>query len=297
MTNVNTLSKNNVQFKNPCLFHTIKASVLGMGNMEFFELYDNLKINHELNENYKYMHGKKGGLYEIKDYFHQDCMIDSSQSDLKAATDLLNLERKLVAKIYPGGGYKTCFENELRASEQLGLFHDYLVDDEDRTHIFIREYLDGKILSDFIENHKDLSVSERIHILLNIIEAIDNLHNHHVLHCDLKTSNILIKEDFTIKLFDFGAASVVDNFEEKNYPKYKYHVNYMPPELGKKDFVKPIDQRTDVFFLRNILKKLKLKNITSEIYDLYEKIGEDDPGNRIHLHEIYKIFKNTKIQK
>ncbi|MBT4962860.1 MAG: protein kinase [Francisellaceae bacterium] len=287
-------NKDSKRRKNANLFHTIEASVLGIENMEFFELYDNLKIEQELDENCKYVYGDKGGLYEIKDCFYQDCVIDSSQTDLKAAVDLLNPSRKLVAKIYPGGGYKPCFENEIQASEQLGIFYDYLEDDEDKTHIFIREYVDGKILSDFVHDNKDLSVSERIHVFLNIVAAMDILHHHHVLHCDLKTSNILIKEDFTVELFDFGAASIIDNFAEENYPRYKYYVKYMPPELGRKGFKKPIDQRTDVFFLKSIIRKLKLRNITDDIYRLYKKIGEDDPQNREYLYEIYKAFEATK---
>lgn len=280
--------------KNEHLFHTIESSVLGIENMDFLDLYDELNIEQELDENYKYVYGEKGGLYEIKDYFYEDCEIDSSQTDLKAAVDLLHPEKKLVAKIYPGGGYGPCFLNEISASEKLGIFYDYLEDDDDKTHIFIREYVEGDTLGDFVEKHENMDDEDRFLVLMNVIAAMDNLHHHHVLHCDLKTSNILIKNDLTVELFDFGASSVIENFAKENYPKYKYYVKYMPPELGRKGVKKPIDERTDAFFLKYVIKKLGLRNYSKSIEDLYAVIGNEYPEDRMYLYDIYKAVEKER---
>jgi len=39
-----------------------------------------------------------------------------------------------------------------------------------------------------------------------IAVAMNYLHNQKILHCDLKSQNILVKDDWTIKLCDFGLA-------------------------------------------------------------------------------------------
>ena len=280
--------------KNAHLFGTIESSVLGIDNMDFIELYNQLQVDHDLNENSKYVYGEKGGLYEIKDSFYRDCDITSSQTDLKAAIDLMNPHRKLVAKIYPGGGYKPCFNNEIRAAEQLGMFCDYLEDTDDKTHIFIREYVEGDTLTDFIKAHPNLIDIDKVHIIMNILAAMDQLHKNNVLHCDLKTSNILIKDDYTVELFDFGAASVVQSFDQDNYPKYKYYVKYMPPELGRKGFKKAIEPRTDLFFLRYAMKKFNIKDLSDETRQIYQSISHDDPKDREDLLNIYHQFELIK---
>ena len=47
-------------------------------------------------------------------------------------------------------------------------------------------------------------------ILINILQATKYLHDRKVLHRDLKPSNILLNEDCTIKICDFGMARTID---------------------------------------------------------------------------------------
>jgi len=69
----------------------------------------------------------------------------------------------------------------------------------------IMEYVDG-IAIDLYCTEQQLTPSQRLHLILEVMDALDYAHRHLVLHADLKPANILVTPQGRVKLLDFGIA-------------------------------------------------------------------------------------------
>jgi eukaryotic-like serine/threonine-protein kinase len=85
----------------------------------------------------------------------------------------------------------------------VGVFD--LVDDGDQRYL-VMEYIDGRTLADLVRDQGALPVREAARILAQVAGALTAAHAQHVVHRDVKPSNILVRADGEAKLSDFGIA-------------------------------------------------------------------------------------------
>lgn len=104
------------------------------------------------------------------------------------------------------------FMMEARSIAQFGKAKDivnvYDFFEENNTAYIIMEYVDDLLLQDYMEQHGKVEVQTALKITEAIVEAVKKLHAKGIIHRDISPDNIFIAKDHSIKLFDFGSASL-----------------------------------------------------------------------------------------
>ncbi|OAF66907.1 hypothetical protein A3Q56_05368 [Intoshia linei] len=118
------------------------------------------------------------------------------------------------------------------------------------TRIFIKgsfylvfEYMDHDLLGlleSGMVNFNDMQIAS---IMKQILVGLDYCHKFNYLHRDLKCSNILLNNNGTVKLADFGLARLYDSDHKRRYTNKVITLWYRPPELlfGQEYYNKAID--------------------------------------------------------
>lgn len=75
-------------------------------------------------------------------------------------------------------------------------------------HYLIMEFVNGGSLRDLLDSHKKLIVQRALYIALDLADALTRAHRLEILHRDIKPANVLIADDGTPRLTDFGVARV-----------------------------------------------------------------------------------------
>ncbi|NWY91794.1 PAK1 kinase, partial [Loxia curvirostra] len=87
-----------------------------------------------------------------------------------------------------------------RNPQLINCLDSYLVD---KQFWLVMEYMDGGTLSDVISKTY-LCEDEMAAISQECLRGLDFLHSNHVIHQDVKSGNILLRTDGSVKLADFG---------------------------------------------------------------------------------------------
>jgi serine/threonine-protein kinase len=119
----------------------------------------------------------------------------------------------------------------------------------------VMKYLEGETLYDILGRTRPLPECEALQLASRLCDILEYMHRHNVVHCDLKPGNIIISDDGSPHLIDFGIAkgpSMEPFMFGGSSPKTGTH-EYMAPEQIRGDRV---DARTDVYSLGAVLYEI-----------------------------------------
>ncbi len=140
----------------------------------------------------------------------------------------------------------------------------------------LMEFVKGKSLTEIIKNNT-LDTKSRLHIFVQMCKAIYFIHKNKVLHRDIKPGNVMLTDDLTVKLTDFGLAHIIDAHSSSTENQIVGSPAYMAPEAFSKNDA--LDHHSDIFSLGVVG---------------YELFTGEKPFLGNNVHEIRHSICNTK---
>ena len=197
-----------------------------------------------------------------------------------------------------------------------------IIEDENNFYI-VMEYVPGGELFNYIVKNKRLTENEASFFYSQIIHIIQEIHKHKICHRDLKPENLLLTQNKTIKIIDFGLSNE--------------YIDYLMTPCGSPCYASPEvikgmkysglgidlwasgiilfsmlcgylpfdDKNNDVLFKKILKCKIEFpKNnnviISENAKDLILKILQLEPAKRITLDEIlvhpFLVYGNKKYK-
>ncbi len=115
---------------------------------------------------------------------------------------------------------------------------------DDNAYFLVMEYVGGGSLWDEMQNTKPMSIARVLQIALDLSDALTRAHRLKIIHRDLKPANILIAEDGTPRLTDFGVAQIQDKTRVTRTGTMVGTLAYLAPEALNGE---PTDERADIW--------------------------------------------------
>ncbi len=159
------------------------------------------------------------------------------------------------------------------------------------------EFLDGWTLSEELRRRGGhLPAGDVLEIGIILLDALECLHEHRILHLDLKPGNVMVLKSGTtwnekIRLMDFGLAEIMSEREGTAPPAFGGTLYYMSPEqaLGRS-----LDPRADLFSVGAILFELASGQRAfagkHDLAVLQDMMSGEPPSLREHLPDAPKQF-------
>jgi len=121
----------------------------------------------------------------------------------------------------------------------------------------VMEYVQGEPIDRFCDKHR-LSIEDRIHLFLQVCDALQYAHRNLIVHRDLKPANILVTAAGRAKLLDFGIAKLVDADTASVLAMTRLQDQLLTPEYASPEQVlgQRLTTSSDVYSLGVLLYEL-----------------------------------------
>ena len=143
--------------------------------------------------------------------------------------------------------FRRKFKNESKAIAILihpNIVKVYDVSFGERIQYIVMEHVDGITLKEYITEQGMINWKEAIHFEMQILAALQHAHDKGIIHRDIKPQNIILLQDGSIKVADFGIARFARSETKTMTNGAIGSVHYISPEQAKGDYT---DERADLY--------------------------------------------------
>ena len=208
----------------------------------------------------------------------------------KAVRDDRQYEKQVAIKLLKPGLDTQSLLRRFKAERQIlaQLSHPniaHLLDGgatEDGAPYLVMEYIEGKPIDTYCDELQ-LSVNERLDLFRALCSAVHYVHQHLMVHGDLKGGNVLVTSQGVVKLLDFGIAKLLSPSPGREEPRATTFLA-LTPEYASPEQVRgePITTASDIYSLGVLLYRLlsgalPYKATGSTTWALAKQICEHDP--------------------
>jgi branched-chain amino acid transport system substrate-binding protein len=127
----------------------------------------------------------------------------------------------------------------------------------------VTSYLSGGSLEEKLQSQPLPSIQEALHIIIQLLDALDYAHGKRFLHRDIKPGNILFTKDSSLVLSDFGLVKLLEESQGSNQEGITQHGQiigtpiYMAPELFQEQKATP---QSDLYSVGVVLYRMLTGN-------------------------------------
>ena len=150
------------------------------------------------------------------------------------------LDRKVAIKTFKIDANDTDavkrFNREAKAVTSLShpnIVSIYDVENEGDFYYLILEYVEGMTLKDYMAKNPKMPVETIVHIAKQIADGLSHAHQNGIIHRDIKPQNILMNNDLTCKITDFGIARAYGDTTLTQTNQMLGTVYYLSPEQAR----------------------------------------------------------------
>ena len=152
--------------------------------------------------------------------------------------------------------FRRRFKNESKAIAVLNhrnIVKVFDVSFGDRLQYIVMEYIEGISLKEYIEQRGVIDWNEALFFSIQVLRALQHAHDKGIVHRDVKPQNIMLLENGTIKVTDFGIARFSHGETRTMTEKAIGSVHYISPEQAKGELT---DEKADIYSVGIVLYEM-----------------------------------------
>ena len=134
-------------------------------------------------------------------------------------------------------------------------------------YFMVIEFVRGRTFQAILVQRGAVPCREAVQLFCQVLDGIAHAHRLGIIHRDIKPSNLMLTEDGTLKVLDFGIARILWSERLTKAGQLAGTIEYMAPEqvLGK-----DVDERTDIYSLGMLLYQMLTGRAPFAILNEYE---------------------------